>query len=238
MRPASTLVNGDLVNQPPHAPYPPQAQPVYGQDGQAPYGFPPPPAQAPRRPFYKKTWFALAAGLTGLAIVGSAVGGGTAVREIAAAAGEASADVLTGEGAEPADDASALLGIGQDAADGRFSFVVDGVDCRLTEIGDEYLGTTAQGKFCVVDLTITNTDDEPQSFFGENATLFNADGQKFSADSEAAIYLAEAQSLYEEINPGNSVASKIVFDVPADVTPTSIELHDSAFSGGVTVSLG
>jgi hypothetical protein len=30
----------------------------------------------------------------------------------------------------------------------------------------------------------------------------------------------------------------VVFDVPADVTLTSLELHDSAFSGGVTVGLG
>jgi hypothetical protein len=28
-----------------------------------------------------------------------------------------------------------------------------------------------------------------------------------------------------------------VFDVPADAVPASVELHDSAFSGGVTVTL-
>jgi hypothetical protein len=28
-----------------------------------------------------------------------------------------------------------------------------------------------------------------------------------------------------------------VFDVPAGTTPTAIVLHDSAFSGGVTVAL-
>ncbi len=40
-----------------------------------------------------------------------------------------------------------------------------------------------------------------------------------------------------EINPGNQVNGIIVFDVPKDVQPTRIELHDSLFSGGVTVPL-
>ncbi|WP_341353356.1 MULTISPECIES: hypothetical protein [Rhodococcus] len=29
----------------------------------------------------------------------------------------------------------------------------------------------------------------------------------------------------------------VVFDMPVDAVPASIELHDSMFSGGVTVSL-
>ena len=40
-----------------------------------------------------------------------------------------------------------------------------------------------------------------------------------------------------EINPGNSIDGTVVFDVPVGVTPTSVEDHDSAFSGGVTVAL-
>lgn len=115
---------------------------------------------------------------------------------------------------------------------------MNGVDCSTTELGDEYLGTTAQGQFCIIDLTVTNTGDEPQSFFGDNATLFNAEGQEFSADTEAAVYLEDSASIYEEINPGDTLSSKVVFDVPAGTVPTAIELHDSAFSGGVTVNLG
>ena len=49
--------------------------------------------------------------------------------------------------------------------------MVNGVDCSLTEVGNEYLSTKAQGQFCVVDVTITNIGDEAQSFFGDNAKL-------------------------------------------------------------------
>jgi hypothetical protein len=214
----------DVTQTPPQAPYgPPQGQMPYPPQG---YAAPPAP---PKKPFYKKTWFVVVAGLTGVAIVGSAVSGGGSADETApAAGGGASAEVV---------DEAAAYGIGDAAADGKFSFVVNGVDCGTTEIGNEYLNTTAQGQFCIVDVTITNVGDEPQSFFGDNAKLFNEAGQEFSADGEAAIYLENSESLYAEINPGNSLDSRVVFDVPADMTPTSIELHDSAFSGGVSVAL-
>ena len=144
------------------------------------------------------------------------------------------------DGAAPAEEVAsepAMPGLNQPAADGDFSFVVSGVDCSLSEIGTEYFGTKAQGQFCVVNVAVTNIGDTAGAFFGDNSKLLNAEGQEFSADTEAAIYLRTSDSLFEEINPGNTLNSKIVFDVPAGTTPSTIELHDSAFSGGVTVAL-
>jgi hypothetical protein len=48
-------------------------------------------------------------------------------------------------------------------------------------MGNEYVGTRAQGRFCVVSLTVTNIGDPAQSFFGDNAGLLNAEGQPFAA---------------------------------------------------------
>lgn len=81
-----------------------------------------------------------------------------------------------------------------------------------------------------------NHGDKPQSFFGDNQELMAA-GKQYSADGEASVYLEESKSLYEEINPGNTVKGTIVYDVPKSVTPDAIELHDSVFSNGVKVSL-
>jgi hypothetical protein len=204
------------VSQPGYGP--PPVPPGYTpQQGQPAYGQPQPPAPE-KKPLWKKTWFRVVAVLFVIADASGAA-------EDAAAPAEEAAD-------EPANP-----GIGQPAADGKFNFVVSGVDCSLTEIGNDTFGTKAQGQFCVVSVAVTNIGNEAQSFFGDNASLFNAEGQEFSADSEAAIYLEDSSSLYEEINPGNTLNSKVVFDVPAGTTPTEIELHDSAFSGGVTVSL-
>jgi hypothetical protein len=220
---------------------PQQGQPAYGQ----PYGQPQP--QGPeKKPLWKKTWFRVVAVLFILTVIGSAVGGGKDdAGSTTATTGQAEgvvdapapADEAAAAPAEEAAPESTNPGIGQPAADGDFSFVVSGVDCSLTEIGTQYFGTKAQGQYCIVSVDVTNIGDSAQSFFGDNATLFNADKQEFSADTEASIYLEDSSSIYEEINPGNTLSSKVVFDVPAGTTPTAIELHDSAFSGGVTVNL-
>jgi hypothetical protein len=225
----------------PYGPPPvPGQNPPYPQMQQGqPYAQAP---QAPaKKPFYKKAWFIVLAVIVVIAIAANAGGGGSS-NDTTAGSSDSSSD---GAGADAAQQESAPEeseseesnpGIGEPAADGKFSFVVTGIDCSLTQVGNQYLNKQAQGTFCVVDLTVSNIGDKAQSFFGDNATLL-ADGKEFSADSEAAIYMDESSSLYEEINPGNSLASKVVFDVPAGTTPTAVELHDSAFSGGVTVSL-
>jgi hypothetical protein len=46
-----------------------------------------------------------------------------------------------------------------------------------------------------------------------------------------------AKFFLQDINPGNSVSGIVVFDVPNGQTPGHLELHDSAFSGGVTVNV-
>jgi hypothetical protein len=223
------------VSQPGYGP--PPAPPAYAPQQGQPYGQPQP--QGPeKKPLWKKTWFRVVAVLFVIAVIASAMNGGkeeAGSTTAATGAVEGVADAPAEEAAPETSDTDA--GIGQPAADGDFSFVVSGVDCSLTEIGNQYLGTKAQGQFCIVSLAVTNIGDSAQSFFGDNTKLYNADGQEFSADTEAAIYLEDSASLFEEINPGNSLNSKVVFDVPAGTTPTSIELHDSAFSGGVTVSL-
>ena len=127
--------------------------------------------------------------------------------------------------------------IGEVAADGNFNFVVAGVECGVTTIGGEHFNATAQGQFCIVALTVTNIGDQAQSFWGDNTVLLNDQGQEFSADTSAALYLEDSASFHEEINPGNSLNSRVVFDVPTGMVPAAIELHDSAFSGGVTVLL-
>jgi hypothetical protein len=219
----------------------PPYEPPYGPMPGQPYG--PPPQWVPEKtPIWKKTWFRVVAALFVLGVVNSATSDGDKTQETGTA--EAADAPTAVDSAAPAEEAvaeaapePAAPGIGQPAADGDFSFVVQGIDCSFTEMGGEYFGSTAQGQFCVVSLTITNIGNSAQTFDGDNATLLNAAGQKFSADSEAAFYLEDSSSFYEEINPGNTLSSKVVFDVPAGTTPTAIELHDSMFSGGVTVAL-
>ena len=54
------------------------------------------------------------------------------------------------------------------------------------------------------------------------------------SDDEAWIYLGNTLA---DLNPGDSIDTAVVFDVPVGTDPESIELHDGPFSEGVTVGL-
>ncbi|MGW7052000.1 DUF4352 domain-containing protein [Streptomyces sp. NPDC054887] len=127
-------------------------------------------------------------------------------------------------------------GIGDPVRDGKFEFTVDKVVPGVDEIGDE-IGDKPQGQFILVCMTVENIGDEAQLFDGSAQKLFDAKDREFSADTGAALYLEESESFLNEINPGNKVEGIVVFDVPKNVEPVKIELHDSMFSGGVTVNL-
>ncbi|HEY8504926.1 MAG TPA: DUF4352 domain-containing protein, partial [Gemmataceae bacterium] len=90
--------------------------------------------------------------------------------------------------------------------------------------------------FCLVTVDVTNHGDEPRTLEPFSQKAFDARGREYSADDEAWLAL-EDSPLLEEINPGNRVRGVIVFDVPRGTQLTRLELHDSPFSGGVTVAL-
>nr|WP_238341549.1 DUF4352 domain-containing protein [Actinopolymorpha rutila] len=141
------------------------------------------------------------------------------------------------EKAAPAKKVDDTAGIGDAVRDGDFTFTVTKVTKGPARIGNEYLNTKPQGKFVYVYLTVENHGKEAGTFLGDDQYLFDTQGRKASADSEAAVYLDDSQSLLEEINPGNKLSGIVVFDIPTDATPASLELHDSMFSGGVKVAV-
>ena len=82
-------------------------------------------------------------------------------------------------------------------------------------------------------MLVTNVSAEPQTFFASFNTL--SDGNtEYRADDEAWIYLGNTLA---DLNPGDSIDTAVVFDVPVGTDPEFIELHDGPFSDGVTVGL-
>lgn len=127
---------------------------------------------------------------------------------------------------------------GSAVRDGKFEFVVTGVDEPAGSVGSNpYMKKDAQGVYIVVHVDVTNIGDKPQSYFGDNQKLIDGQGKQFSNDSEAGLNLNGANAITAEINPGNKVSVGIAFDVPAGTEPTTIEFHDSMFSGGAKVAL-
>jgi Domain of unknown function (DUF4352) len=219
-------------NPPPNLPpNPPPNPPQYSPYGGAP--FPPPAPPKKKSPVLIGLFGCggLVAVIIVLAVVGAITGAGKSSSNDAASPA-ASAPKAAGA-KKPAKHVS---GIGDEVRDGKFAFKVTKLKSGVKRVGDQYFGQDAQGQFTEVLVNVSNISNKPQTFFGSNQKLF-VGKQQYDADDGAAVFLKDSKSLMEPINPGNAVKGTILFDLPRGAKPTKIELHDSAFSGGVTVSL-
>ncbi|MET9326950.1 DUF4352 domain-containing protein [Tsukamurella sp. NPDC003166] len=208
-------------------PFPLQpGQPNAGQHtpGQ-PYPYPAPPAP-PAKKKRRWPWIVLAV-IAVIVIIAVATGGGK------------KDDAGSTAGGSAAPTAAKTPGLNTAVRDGKFEFVVTGVEAGLGEVGDNpYLAKKAQGQFVVVSMTVKNIGTKPQSFSPSSQKLKDAQGRTFESDSMAQIALGDSDvPVWDNINPGNTVQVKVVFDMPKDASPASIELHDSMFSGGTKVTL-
>ncbi|MFD8531482.1 DUF4352 domain-containing protein [Streptosporangium canum] len=179
-----------------------------------------------------------AAVLAGLVVVGGILGGsgGRSTGSEDTTVTEASAP--TKEQTEQKRTEQRRPGIGDPAKDGKFSFKVTKVEKGVERVGGEYLGSDAQGQYVLVHVTVKNIGDEAQLFSDSSQKLIDARGRQYDADSgAAALGLKNSNAFLNNINPGNAVSGILLFDVPKEFRIKAIELHDSAFSDGVTVAL-
>jgi hypothetical protein len=203
-------------------------------------GYPPaPPAPQPS----KQSWFArhkILTGLLAIVLLGVVIGamGGSDEGSPDTAGPAAKAPAAGAPAGGQAQDAPAKAALGTAVRDGNFEFTVTKVQPGLASVGSDVLGEKAQGQFVLVHVTVANIGTEPQLLMDSAQVVLDAQGRKFSPDSAAALYIADNDVLFTEVNPGNTVKGILVFDMPKDAAPASIELHDSAFSGGVSVALG
>jgi hypothetical protein len=203
-------------------------------------GYPPaPPAPQSR----KQGWFArhkILTGLLAIVLLGIVIGalGGADQSGSDPGGPAAKAPVAGAPAGGQAQDAPAKAALGTAVRDGNFEFTVTKVQPGVASVGSDVLGEKAQGQFLLVHVTVANIGTEPQLLMDSAQVVYDAQGRKFSPDSAAGLYLEGNEVLFTEVNPGNTVKGILVFDMPKDASPASIELHDSAFSGGVSVALG
>jgi hypothetical protein len=182
------------------------------------------------RPFYKKKRFILLAviALIVIIVIASNSGGGSG-----------SSSSSSDGGSSSSGDSAKAIGLNQSVRDGKFEFTVSGVDCSKTTLGAGPISTQANGVFCLVSVHVQNIGDQAQTLDSTSQVAYDAQGKEYSTDTEAAFYLENAgDALFNQLNPGSSVDGTLVYDVPTGTTLTKLELHDFAFSGGVTVNLG
>jgi hypothetical protein len=195
-----------------------------------------------------KLFFAIIVGLFGLCFVVGAVVAAISRNDTAgSAATTAPATKKTGKSAEKPKAAPAKPvptrqvahgpGIGDKVRDGKFEFVVKNVACGKSKVGSRYLNKKAKGQFCQITVTVKNISNESKLFSGSSQKAFAGDTE-FSNDGAAEIYAdGHSNTFLNVITPGHQTTGKLMFDVPKSTKLTSMELHDSTFSGGVRVAL-
>lgn len=229
-------------------------QPPAGQFNPNPYGGPMPYRPQPKPPSPKWPWIAAAAGggvvILLVILLGLAVGS-TGSKDAAAdssartepssreAPDASTSPARTKSRAQTSRARTASVGLNQPVRDGKLEFVVTDVETGLSTVGDNpYLTQEAKGQFVVVSMTVHNVGNRPTSFSPSSQKLTDTKNRTFESDTSAQIALGDTDvAVWDKINPGLTVKVKVVFDMPKNATPAELQLHDSTFSSGATVSL-
>ena len=198
------------------------------------------PAPAPhKKPWVRRhkilTFFAAVAALIIVIVVAVSAGGGGGTSPSQPAAGSSAGTSAAPTTAAPTHAA----GIGTPVRDGKFEFTVTSVTQRKTAGDPQFGGETAQGMFTVLHVTVKNIGSVAQTLNDSAQHVYDVAGHKYDASTLADINMnTGADSVFlNSINPGNTVKGLIAFDMPVSAKAVKAELHDSVFSGGVTVNL-
>jgi hypothetical protein len=221
-----------------------------------------------QRPWFKKKRFVLPIGALALITVTSIAGGGgdtsaapqpgvTASADPTpepssaetAAATEKANDKAKAEAAEDqakaaakekveADREKSTAKIGSAVTTGDFKVTISKLREGGKEVGNEYFGEKAQGRYVLVDLKIKNTGDQADYFSSGNIKLIDEKGREFSVDEMASIHVSDSNPLLEEINPGNTSKGTFAFDLPQGVDAEQAQISAGGlFEGPVTVKV-
>jgi hypothetical protein len=182
----------------------------------------PTPHQAPPRRKSKLPWI-----LSGIAAAAALCCGGGLILVA----------VLGDDTTPNSSSTTTTYGLNQPARDGKFEFTVTKMECGKPELGSGILTKKAQGQYCLFTVAVKNIGNEARTFDAASQRAYGAGEVKYEADSEATIALDNANSFLVDINPGNSVTGQVAFDIPKDAKIVKLELHDSLFSGGVTIRI-
>ena len=122
-----------------------------------------------------------------------------------------------------------------EARSGDFAYVVHRVEVTDVLANPEFpeRNVTAEGRFVVVKMTVTNVTGARQTFHSGFNTV--SDGStEYRVDEATWSYVGEAA---KDVGPGASTDVAIVFDVPKGAELQSIVLRDGPQSAGVSVPL-
>jgi len=120
-----------------------------------------------------------------------------------------------------------VMSIGEDRCFDEMCFAVTGVQ-RTASIGSAGSMTKAQGVFFIVDVKITDRGGHAQKENGRNGVIVDQSGQIYRESQAGLLALSQVggplPGLDSKVEAGQSVATKLVFDVPVSAAQPAFVL--------------
>jgi hypothetical protein len=107
---------------------------------------------------------------------------------------------------------------------------------------------STQGKWCVADVSVTNTGKAPATFDLSGATLVDTSDRSFAYDAATTMTLASFKlsgelassegSIDTPLNPSATGVGHVIWDLPVDAEPAALVLGSNGYtSSGVKIEL-
>lgn len=159
-----------------------------------------------KKPFYKKWWVWAIAVVVVIGIANSGGNGGSTPT------GGQATDQTQKEDSVP----TSKKGVSSDV-----KIAVLGLE-EKDNVGNEYVKENAQGIFKIIEVSITNNQKDAITIDSNSFKLIDDKGREFtySVEGQSSFDIATGnESLFlKSLNPGLTLKSKIIFDVPKDAT--------------------
>jgi hypothetical protein len=155
------------------------------------------------------------------------------VQGATAAGPSAPAEVQTKAPAKPPAD----KGHDGTARDGGLAFTLTAMHCGDTDVGDWPVRKHAEGRFCLLDVQVTNIGKRTGLVFMGSQRLVDAAGKEYPADEWAWVYYPGARAFTSTLDPDRTVTGTLVFDTPPDTHFTKLVVHDTPLSAGTALPL-
>jgi len=142
-------------------------------------------------------------------------------------------------------DATTTARIGEEVRSGPFSFTVTSVDCVGPEVGTRPATRVAQGRFCLLYLTLRNAGERPELYSGPAQLVVDASAKRYNpgvmetGPPPPALVLDSGirEITTVRLNPGTELKGVLIFDMPAAARPAEFEFHHRPRTAGARVRL-
>ena len=107
------------------------------------------------------------------------------------------------------------------------------------EVGGEFNKTQADGTFVIVDLTLTNLEDEPATILEDAVRLVGGNGNEYTTDTDVFAAFDNQFSVLQEIQPDLAKDVVAVYDIPPDaVSGAKLQVKDLFSDSRAEIDLG